>query len=87
MLALFYGVIDVRGIKGWTFFFVVIGANALLAYVFDHVYDRMLSATLLLNLAKQCPGPYDELLRSVGEVGFLWLILWYLYRNRTFLRA
>ncbi len=87
MLALFYGVIDVRGIKGWTFFFVVIGANALLAYVFDHVYDRMLSDTLLLNLAKQCPGPYDELLRSVGEVGFLWLILWYLYRNRTFLRA
>ena len=86
-VALFYGVIDVRGAKRWSFFFVVIGANALFAYVFDHVYDRMLSDTLVLNLAKQCPGPYDELLRSVGEVGMLWLVLWYLYRHRTFMRA
>ena len=47
----------------------------------------LLSDILVLNLAKQCPGPYDEILRGIGEVGVLWLILWYLYRNRTFLRA
>lgn len=87
LLALFYGVIDVAGITRWAFFFVVIGANALLAYVFDHVFDRTISDTLILNLANQWPAPYDELLRSVGEVGLLWLILWYLYRNRSFLRA
>jgi predicted acyltransferase len=86
-VALFYAVIDVAGIKGWSFPFVVIGANALLAYVFDHVFDRTLSDTLVVNLANQWPAPYGELLRSFGEVGLLWLILWYLYRNRTFLRA
>ncbi len=87
LLALFYSVIDIAGIKAWAFPFVVIGANALLAYVFDHVFDRTISDTFVLNLAKQWPAPYDELLRSIGEVGVLWLILWYLYRNRTFLRA
>ena len=87
LLALFYGVIDVAGIRQWAFPFVVIGANALLAYVFDQVFDRTISDTLVLNLAKQWPSPYGELLRSIAEVGVLWLILWYLYRNRTFLRA
>ncbi len=87
LLALFYGVIDIAGIKSWSFPFVVIGANALLAYVFDHVFDRKLSDTLVLELANQWPVPFDELIRAVGEVGLLWIILWYLYRNRTFLRA
>jgi predicted acyltransferase len=87
LVALFYAVIDVAGIKRWAFPFVVIGANALFAYVFDHVIDRTVSDMLVLNLAKQLPTAYGEVLRSVGEVGVLWLILWYLYRNRTFLRA
>jgi len=87
LVALFYGVIDVLGWKRWSFFFVVIGANALLAYVFDHVVDRMLSELLVGNLARQLSVPAGELLLSVGEVGLLWLLLWYLYRNRTFLRA
>jgi predicted acyltransferase len=87
MLALFYFVIDVLGFKAWAFPFVVIGANALFAYVFDHVYDRVLSDTLVLNIAQQCIPCYGELIRAIGEVGLLWLILWYLYRQRTFLRA
>ena len=87
LIALFYAVIDVMGVKRWAFPFVVISANALLAYVFDHVFDRTLSDTLVLNLARQLPGPYGELVRAVGEVGLLWLILWFLYRKRTFLRA
>lgn len=82
-----YALIDVAGVKKWAFPFVVIGANALFAYVFDHVFDRTLSDTLLVNLSNQWSAPYGELLRSIGEVGLLWLILWYLYSKRTFLRA
>ena len=33
VLALFYAIIDVAGAKRWAFFFIVIGTNALLAYV------------------------------------------------------
>jgi hypothetical protein len=41
----------------------------------------------VLELANQWSAPYGELLRSAAEVGLLWVMLWYLYRNRTFLRA
>ncbi len=87
LLALFYVAIDIMGIKAWAFFFVVIGANALFAYVFDQVFQRTMSDTLVANLANQLCEPYNYLLSAIGEVALLWLILWYMYRNRTFLRA
>jgi predicted acyltransferase len=87
LLALFYAAIDILGIKSWAFFFVVIGANALFAYVFDQVFERTMSDTLVGNLSNQLPEPYNHLISAIGEVALLWLILWYLYRNRTFLRA
>ena len=87
LLALFYAAIDIMGIKSWAFFFVVIGANALFAYVFDQVFQRTMSDTLVANLANQLSEPYSYLLSAIGEVALLWLILWYMYRNRTFLRA
>ena len=87
LLALFYAAIDMLGIKAWAFFFVVIGANALFAYVFDQVFERTMSNTLVANLANQLPEPYNYLISAIGEVALLWLILWYMYRNRTFLRA
>ncbi|MGA2796186.1 MAG: DUF5009 domain-containing protein [Thermoguttaceae bacterium] len=87
LLALFYAAIDIMGIKAWAFFFVVIGANALFAYVFDQVFQRTMSDTLVANLANQLSEPYNYLLSAIGEVALLWLILWYMYRNRTFLRA
>ena len=86
-LALFYAAIDILGIKAWAFFFVVIGANALFAYVFDQVFQRTMSDTLVANLANQLTAPYNYLFSAIGEVALLWLILWYMYRNRTFLRA
>jgi predicted acyltransferase len=86
-LALFYAAIDILGIKAWAFFFVVIGANALFAYVFDQVFQRTMSDTLVANLANQLIEPYNYLISAIGEVALLWLILWYMYRNRTFLRA
>lgn len=87
LLALFYFVIDVAGIKRWAFPFLVFGANALLAYMLSEVYHRTISDVLVINLARQWADPYGELLRAVAEVGLLWLVLWYLYRKGTLLRA
>jgi predicted acyltransferase len=87
LLALAHAVIDVGGSKWWVFPFVVLGANALLAYTYDHLFDRRLSDLFVGELAEQLPPSHGELLRSLGEVGVLWLILWTLYRHRVFLRA
>jgi predicted acyltransferase len=86
LLALFYLVIDVGGYKRWTFPLVVIGANALLAYILDPLFDqtsRLLASSMFPN-GEHWPL---EILASAIELTCLWLVLWMLYRKRLFLRA
>lgn len=87
LVAAFYWVIDVAGYKRWSLPLVILGANALVAYVLDEVFGRVISDTLVLNLAHQFSQPYNELIRATGEVGLMWLLVWYLYQKRTFVRA
>jgi predicted acyltransferase len=86
-LALFYAVIDMLGAKAWAFFFVVIGANALFAYMFDEVIGRTVSDTFVLQISKLLPTSYGDLLCSVAETAVLWSILFFLYRKQSFFRV
>ncbi len=86
ILALFYAVIDVAGYRRWAFPFVVIGANALLAYVFDPAFEHLGNEISKLLLGSH-RTVYVNLLSSGVEIVGLWIVLWYLYRNRMFLRA
>jgi predicted acyltransferase len=86
LLALFYWVIDVKGYRRWAFFFNVIGMNAIVAYIAPDIINfPQLSSTLLGGLARHL-GNYGNLLLASGALGILWLGLYYLYRNRTFVR-
>jgi predicted acyltransferase/uncharacterized membrane protein YjdF len=85
-LALFYAVIDVAGFSRWSFPLAVIGANALLAYILDPLFDKG-SNWLVTTLIPGCPEVYLDLLSSICELGLLWLLLWYLYHKRWFFRA
>jgi hypothetical protein len=80
-------VLSLRIASDGRFPFLSFGANALLAYMISEVYDRTISDVLVINLAKQWGDPYGELLRSITEIGLLWILLWYLYCKRTFVRA
>jgi predicted acyltransferase len=86
LLATFYVVIDIWGFRRWAFPFVVIGSNAILAYTASSIYGGSLSKPLVGGLATHA-GVAKALILSLGQVGVLWLILWYLYRKRTFLRV
>jgi predicted acyltransferase len=89
-VALFYWVVDVAKIRWWTFPFIVLGLNALVAYVLDAVVDKLspFAARLVLGLRIDSPGGgIINLLDAFFEVGFVWLIVWLLYRNRISLRA
>ena len=94
LLALFYLLIDVMRLQRWAFFFIVIGANPIFAYVIVHFVDfRGIAEKLVGGLAKNL-----SLLGSTGEsmgvaliattaYGTLWLLLWYMYRNGTRIRV
>jgi predicted acyltransferase len=90
LLALFYLVIDVWKLRRWAQPLVVIGANSIFAYMAWQLGSSVLreAAAILLGGLEQYISPewYAPLL-TVGAMGVLWLLLWYLYRNKTFIRA
>ncbi len=85
LLALFYWVIDVKGYRRWAFFFIVIGMNAIVAYMSDLLPWPQISAIFFGGLAKHL-GIFGPVLLTFGALGILWLALYYMYRNRTFIR-
>lgn len=88
LLALFYWVIDIRGVRRLVFPLVVIGANSLLAYIiaehfkpsFTHVSTRLLG-----GLARYC-GDWGPAFLAAGSTAAIWLFLYWLYRTKAFLR-
>jgi len=92
LLALFYWVIDVKGYRNWAFFFVVIGTNALLIYflIGGHtIVDFEWIAKLFLQglLDRAGVEKARPLFLMGGALIVKWLLLWYFYRRRIFLRA
>jgi predicted acyltransferase len=86
LLGLFYLVIDVLEVRFLSSFFVVIGMNAIAAYMATHVFDfRLLGDIFTQGLAKWT-GDWHDFARAVGGVAVLWLILYFMYRKRIFIK-
>lgn len=87
LLALFYYLVDVRGYVKWSFPFRVIGVNAIAVYVATHVFDfSTIAAAVVGGFSKWLGGWYNVLL-AFAAVLVVWLILLYMYKNRTFLKV
>jgi predicted acyltransferase len=86
LLALFYLVIDVLRLRPLAGFFVVIGMNAIAAYMVTHAVDFAGIADFFLRGLAKWTGPWHHFLRAAGGFAILWLILFYMYRKRTFIK-
>ena len=86
LLALFYLVIDVWGFKRWAFPMVVIGMNAIAVYVATHLFDFSAIGNVFLGGLVNYVGPWHELLQALGGLTVVWLILFWMYRNKTFIK-
>ncbi len=87
LLALFYGVIDGLGFRRWSFFFVVIGANALTIYVLPHFVDFEKAADFFFGGLLRYTGNARPAFETVAVFAVEWLLLLFLYRRRLFLRV
>ena len=90
LLAGFYAVIDVRGWKRWAFPLVVIGMNSIAAYCIAHLFDgfiaRNLNTHLGPNVFKISGEAYEPFLHGAAILLVFWLILYWMYRRKLFLR-
>ena len=89
-LAGFHFVVDVRGRQRWAFPLVVLGMNSIAAYCADWLWPEFISEALVRHLGD---GPflifgaaYEPLLLGATMLLALWLILYWMYRRRIFLR-
>lgn len=88
LLAVFYWVIDVKGYKRWSFFFRVIGMNSLVIYLAVRFVDFNASSKLLFEgFYKYAPENWHEVYNALGGFVLVWLFLYFLYRNKIFVKV
>lgn len=88
MMALFYYVIDVRGLNGrWTLLFRVVGMNSITIYMAQRIVNfGGISDFFFGGAAGLCPEDVAALVSAVGYVVVCWLFLYFLYRKQVFLK-
>ena len=87
LLAVFYLVIDVARLRGWTFFFRVIGLNSITIYLGVRLIDFKHTSEFLFGGLGRLVGAYGELVLIAGAIGIEWLALYFLYKKKVFLRV
>jgi predicted acyltransferase len=87
LLAIFYWIIDVKQQYKWAFFLKIIGRNAITAYVITHVFPFPKIVDFVLYGLAPYTGKYYELITVIGGFGLLYLLLWYMYKNKTFIKV
>jgi len=81
LLALFCWVLDVKLWRRWAFPLVVIGMNSIAAYLIAHWFEHFIASSLQINLRLTWP-----LAQAIAVLLAYWLILFWMYRRKLFLR-
>lgn len=86
LLALFYLLIDLLGFRIWAFGFVVLGMNAITVYMAVHIVNfRNISGVFVEGLGKYT-GNWYSFIQALAGFAVVWLILWWMYRKKTFIK-
>jgi heparan-alpha-glucosaminide N-acetyltransferase len=90
-LAAFCWVVEVKGYRKWAFPLVVIGTNSIAAYLIAHLWERFITDSFRIHLGNhffQFLGTEVEpFLRGLAVLGIYWLILFWMYRRKLFLKV
>ena len=86
LLSLFYMIIDHWGFKKWAFYFRVIGMNSIFVYLFTQIIDVEHVTEYFLGWLAKPMGDDGKLLMIVGSLAVIWLLLYYMYKKKIFLR-
>ncbi len=89
-LALFFALIDWPGWHAWSFPLRVIGANSIAAYCLSHLIDGFITDSFRTHLGRDAfkivGDAYAPFLQGVAVLLVLWLILFWMYRKKLYVR-
>ena len=87
LLAAFYWIIDVRSYQKWAFPFIVIGMNAITIYMANRFVDFGGFTEQFIRGIVNYVADYKALFTVISIFAVKWLFLYFLYRQRLFLKA
>jgi predicted acyltransferase len=90
LLAAFHEIVDRRGHRAAVFPLVVVGMNSIAAYLIAHLWPEFIGQDLKTHLGPGVFGAfgaaYAPVLQGACVLLALWLVLFWMYRRRLFLR-
>ena len=89
MFALFYYIIDVLEWRRWTFFFKIIGLNSITIYLAQRFINFWFTSDVLFNgfIEHVLPEEMWAFAKYAGYITVCWCFLYFLYRQRIFLKV
>lgn len=87
LLSLFYWIIDIRGWQKWAFPFVIIGMNSITIYLAQGLFDFGTIALIFVRGFIDHTGAWQPFLWAVCVFAVKWLFLYFLYKQKIFLKV
>ena len=84
---IFYWTIDLRGYRKWTLPLVVIGSNAVFIYMFSSIVPLHHWVAIFTKAMGGTAAHLEPLVRAAVVLLVEWLILFWMYRNKIFIKA
>lgn len=87
MLSAFYWLVEVAGQRKLVFPLVVVGMNSIFIYLMHSLAAGWIRDTLKVHAGSQAfSGPWGPVWEHCSVLAVLWLLCWWLYQQRAFLK-
>ncbi|MEN8117572.1 MAG: DUF5009 domain-containing protein, partial [Bacteroidota bacterium] len=87
LLAFFYLIIDHWKFRGWAFYFRIIGMNSIFIYLFVRIIDVRHVTEFFFGWLTKPLGEVGGLIILICGLALIWLLLYYMYKKKIFLRV
>lgn len=86
LIAVFYFIIDVKGYQRWVFPLKVIGMNSIAVYMASYLFPFQKIGHTFIFGVEQYTGSFYPVLNSIVSLAFVYLILYWMYKKKTFIK-